>query len=284
MGLEDVDPVYFGSGSWTDRLNNWLHERSPEYKKFYIANASNIVQSILNGETALKMVVNIPADALLGFLREKKYENTYERKILMGKDLQSVNARRQRVDKELFGDDFKEYYFGAVALGGSGVRFYGEYCMVLQDIEVDPGTQIMDRNSWDIEFEPLSTYNKTEVVGHLKGNWDADVTTIAKLKVLPQPLESVRLTTTGTVSDAILHDESFIEVHKRGSIKPQMLYEVRESTTGPSIEAQLRYRCSHGQSLSPEEAIWMTRRAYVNRNLANERIRTRIVETVGRTK
>jgi hypothetical protein len=284
MALADVDPVYFGEGSWKDRLNQWLRERSPQYNKFYLANSSQIAQSILNGEAALRMVINIPADALLGFLREDHYQNTYERKILMGEDLRSINARRQRVDQTLFGANANQYYFGAVALGGYGVRFYGEYCMVLQDAEMDPNTQIMDRNSWDIEFEPLSNEDKANVVSHLKGGWHSDVSDIAKLKVLPQLLESVRLTTTGTVSDAILHDESFIEVHRHGSFTTQALYEVRESTAGPSIEAQLRSQCNHGQSLTPEEAIWMTRRAYVNRALGVARIRIRIVETTGRTK
>lgn len=284
MSLRDLDPVYFGETSWNERLNTWLRERAPEYDEFYRANASHIAQSILEGEAALKMVVNIPADALLGFLKEGCYLNTYERKILMGEDLRFLNARRKRVDKELFGDDPDKYYFGAVALGGCGVRFYGEYCMVLPGVEMELDTQIMDRNSWDMEFEPLSNYDKAEVVSNLIGNWGAHATDIAKLKVLPQLLESVRLTTTGTVSDAILHDESFIEVHKRGSFTPQALYEVRESTAGPSIEAQLRYQCDHGQSLSPEEAIWITRRAYVNRALGAARVRIRIAETTGRTR
>src|SRR5262245_53557648 len=284
MALEKLDPVYFGQGGWSERLNEWLKKRSPEYKEFYLANSTQIAESILNGEAALKMVVNIPADALLGFLRENRYQNTYERKILMGEDMRSVNARRKRVDEVLFGGDAHKYYFGAVALGGCGVRFYGEYCMVLQHDKIDSDTQIMDRNSWDIEFEPLSNYDKNEVFSQLKGNWDSHAIDIAKLKVLPQLLESVRLTTTGTVSDAILHDESFIEVHRHGSFTPRMLYEVRESVAGPSIEAQLYHRCKHGQSLSPEEAIWMTRRAWVNRALGTARIRARIVDTQGRTK
>src|SRR5688572_23776725 len=185
MGLEELDPVYFGEGSWSDRLNNWLKERSPQYKEFYLANSTQIAESILSGEAALKMVVNIPADALLGFLRENHYQNTYERKIRMGQDLRSVNARRKRVDEALFGLDADKYYFGAVALGGCGVRFYGEYCLVLDHDEIDPDTQIMDRNSWDIEFEPLSHYDKVEVVSHLKGDWGSHAIDISKLKVLP---------------------------------------------------------------------------------------------------
>lgn len=31
MGLEELDPVYFGQGSWGDRLK----ERCPQYKEFY---------------------------------------------------------------------------------------------------------------------------------------------------------------------------------------------------------------------------------------------------------
>ena len=35
------------------------------------------------------------------------------------------------VDDKL-GIDAERTYFGAVALGGAGVRYYGEYCMVLR--------------------------------------------------------------------------------------------------------------------------------------------------------
>lgn len=279
---KNLEPVYFGKANWSVRLDEWLRERSPEYEAFHHANASHIAQSILEGEAALRMVVNIPPDALLGFLRVGRYQNAYERKVAIGLSPNNVNERRRRVDQLLFESEAGRYYFGALALGGCGVRFYGEYCMVLR--EVAPETRLMDRNSWDIEFEPLNRCDPKEVVRFLKGQWGSDATHIAKLKVLPQLMERVRLTTTGTVSEALLNDESFVEVHKKDSFVPKDLYEIREPTTGPSVEAQLRYRCDQGQHLSVEEAIWLHRRSYLNRELANNRIRPRIVETSGRSR
>ena len=216
MSIEELDPIYFHKSTWSQRLNKWLKERAPEFGDFYRANESNIASSILEGETALKMVVNISPEALLGFLSKNRYENTYERKAAIGEH-QKVNRIRDSVDRALFGNHAPKYYFGAVALGGCGVRFYGEYCLVIRDDVVEPSTQIIDRNSWDMEFEPLKKFKKKEVVKRLRGKWRADATHIAKLKVLPQLSDALRLTTTGTVSDAILHDESFIEIHKQGS-------------------------------------------------------------------
>jgi len=279
--VQELDPIYFDGKPWSERLNDWLKEHAPDPEKFYLANKQAIESSILSGDTALNMAVNIPAHALLGFLMVGKYQNTYQRKSHIGGAVR-VNPRRERVDKALFGDKANQYYFGALALGGTGVRFYGEYCMILRRGAVDRDTRIMDRNSWDIDFPPLSNYDTSEVVERLKGEWERDAVAMATLKVLPQIRERVRLTTTGRVSEAVLHDESFIEVHKQGTFAPDDLHEVRESPVDAAIESQIVHRCENGHPPTPEEALWVMRRGHVTRSLADHRVRSRFVASSGR--
>jgi len=285
MSIESLDPVYFRQASWTDRLNDWLRERAPDYDAFYHANESHISNSILNDKSVLRMVVNIPANALLSFLSAGSYENTYERNdVVAGNAMGRIHPRRQRVDEALFPGEAHKYYYGAVALGGCGVRFYGEYCMALNVGSIDSSTRVMDRNSWDIDFEPLSDYSPGTVIERLTGVWQGDLVPIVKLKVLPLLSDILRLTTTGTVADAVLHDESFIEVHRRGTFGPPDIYEVRESATGATIEGELDRKSRDGSSLTLEEHIWRLRRQLVRDALDQADLRLRIVETSGRTR
>jgi hypothetical protein len=282
VSVQDVDLVYFAPGSWHDRLQEWLKNRPGAPKDFFLANEETIRSAILDDGAAVRMAVNIPAHALLGFLSDGNYENTYERKRRLGQEPSQVNARRQRVDQAVLGPTANEYYFAALVLGGTGVRFYGEYCMVLWPNATAPETKLMDRNSWDIEFPPLNAYNPADVVDRLKGNWSSDLVPMTTLKVLPQLHENVRLTTAGTVSEAILHDESFIEVHKHGTFHPADLHEIRESPVDAAIEAQIVHRAGAGKSPSPEEALWATRRVQVSHQLVNHGVRSRCVASSGR--
>ena len=44
-----------------------------------------------------------------------------------------------------------DYYFAAVSMEGTGVRYYGEYCMVLAgDARPTARMQIVDRDSYEI--------------------------------------------------------------------------------------------------------------------------------------
>jgi hypothetical protein len=82
---EDLDPIYFADQSWSQRLLLWLKNSAPQEKRFVAANEENVTTSILTGNTALRMVVNIPAVALLRFLESGKYKNTYEVKAEMAR-------------------------------------------------------------------------------------------------------------------------------------------------------------------------------------------------------
>src|SRR5262249_10088019 len=124
-----MDGVYFRRGStWGDRLRDWLAQQTTG-KEFLEANAAAIERWL--GEHGCRIVVNAPAIALLAILNGDKYKNKYE--LARIGQASPPSERRVVVDQLLgFVPDGRDWYFGAVAVGGAGVRFYGEYCLVLK--------------------------------------------------------------------------------------------------------------------------------------------------------
>ena len=284
MTLRDLDPLYFSDKPWADRLKDWLLQRAPS-QTFIGADAHAVEAISQRPDIGLRMAVNMPPHALLRFLHERRYRNAYERKARAGSNKGGPSDTRREVDEALFpasGPSPSEHYFGAAVLGGSGVRYYGEYCVVLKVVADD--TQVLDRNSYDAKFPPLAGLESIDkIMDRLRGRWRQDVVPMVKLKILPELGAAPRLTTAGTASEALLHDESFVEIHKRGTFGPNDVHEVRESAADASVEADLVGRRQRGQPRSPEESVWLARRHLVDRALAAHDIRARIIVTTGRT-
>lgn len=284
--LQDLDPVYFADLPWPIRLDTWVASRVKD-STFVPANSTAIEVIAGRRDLGLRMAVNLPAHALLLFLRDRRYMNAYERSPLAG-HASGPSQTRQRVDAALFRDAAQPevHYFGAAVLGGSGVRYYGDYCIVLQESSqvVPDHTQVLDRNSYDAILPPLADTEPLEaIIDRLRGLWGSDLLPIVKLKVLPELGSTPRLATAAAASEALLHDESFVEVHKRGAFTPDDVHEVRESAADAAVEADLAGRRERGHALVPEETIWLHRRHAVDRALAAEGIRARIIVTAGRT-
>jgi hypothetical protein len=227
------------------------------------------------------MVINISAHALLSFLAERRYRNLYEMPVIGGTRRQP-SAERQRVDGLLgFGRHAGDYYFGAVALGGTGVRFYGEYCMALKTEDVGDDTTIFDRDSYDLLLPPLESQDAS-IADILRGTWGSDVVDMLTLKLLPELRDMNRLVTTGTVSEMILHDQEFVEVHKRGAIEPRAIEEVRQSPDEVAIESRIMARQANGFAPTALEVLWLRRRDEVVAALEREGVQYRIVTLHGR--
>ena len=266
---------------WGERVEDWLNARSGEATwPFQDANRDSIVRSLTHDEGGLRVVVNIPADALLSFLAEGRYRNAYELPVVAGKP-RTVSATRKHVDRLIGLDEPENYYFGAASMGGTGIRFYGEYCMALQSI--DGATQVLDRNSYDLVAPPLAgDPDINAIVESIKGGWGRDVVDMLVLKVIPALESSTRLVTLGTVADAILHDEDFLEVHKHGNFTPDDVEEVRETPEDQAIQTSILEQFDAGDIPTMPEMLWFARRAKVRRVLRNSGLRTRIVASAGR--
>src|SRR5438034_3723337 len=98
--LEDLDPVYFAKQPWAARLKAWL-ERYVGARTFLSANAEAVDDIAKRRDLGLRMAVNIPAHALVLFLKDGRYKNAYERQPDAGQD-HGPSKTRRRVDEALF--------------------------------------------------------------------------------------------------------------------------------------------------------------------------------------
>jgi hypothetical protein len=278
---DGFDPIYFADESWSRRVKLWA---DAEGDAGFSGGNLHVVRQVLDDpDTGLRMVVNITADALLSMIDAGQYYNLYDEPVIGGEP-RKPTATRLQVDEML--DVGPGYYFGAVALGGTGVRFYGEYCMVIDPRHVPAETRLFDRDSYDLLLDPLADppLNEEQLL-RLRGWWkddEDDVVAMALLRVLPQVGQGSRLVTSGTISEAVLKDQEFIEVHLARPFGHRELEEVRESPDDAATELTIAERERHGLYTSYVEREWRRRRARVAEYLDEHAIRHRIVTLHGR--
>ncbi|MGZ4676446.1 MAG: hypothetical protein ACXVJ7_15520 [Acidimicrobiia bacterium] len=270
------DPTYFNDDPWSERVRAWVAQ--PQAGGFSMGNLQVMRELLQDRETGIRMVVNITATAMLAMLAGT-YKNLYERPVIGG-EVKQVSDERIKVDR-LLGLP-QDTYFGAVALGGTGVRYYGEFCLVIRPDRVDPATGILDRDSYDLLNPPLDVNISSAQLDCLRGTWDPDVVEMALRRVLPEFADAVRLATSGTISEAVLRDQEFIEVHLRGTFGPADIDEVRVSPDDVAIENSISEREREGQFVRWAERRWVHRRRLVARALDAERIDQRVVTTHGK--
>ena len=272
-----LSPHYFSNTTWQKRVEDYLAGDGVD--PFVHANHEAIARSLLDPQTGLRMVVNIPADALLGFLRADQYLNAYDEPVVGGTPRKPSETRKQ-VDAWLDLDDPRDYFFGAVSIGGTGVRFYGEYCLVLKSVGDD--TRIFDRNSYDLTKSPFSDGDPASYVPMLRGEWKKDIVHMLTMKLLPELRDRQWLITLGSVSDAILHDEEFVEVHRKGRFGVAEIEEVRQSPEDEALHANILTRYEDGEAPSLEEMLWIARRNLVRQQLKKAGVPLRVVVSSGR--
>ncbi|TWD83074.1 hypothetical protein FB561_4229 [Kribbella amoyensis] len=271
------DQTYFSADDWSDRVDRWI----AKHRAGFSGGNAKVVRDVLRDlETGLRMVVNITAFSLHIVLRDNAYKNLYDRPAIGGRP-REPSPMRKRVDDALgLGP---RTYFGAAALGGAGVRYYGEYCLVLSLDQVEGRARLLDRDSFDIELEPFRSLPLTEDrLRALRGDWDTDRVDMAVLRVLLELGHDLRLVTSGTVSDTVLRDQEFIEVHLDGSFAPRSVEEVRESPDETAIETSLRNCRDRGTPLDQVDQEWLQRRDWIGDQLARYGLRHRIVTLHGR--
>jgi hypothetical protein len=273
--------------SWEQRLADWL-EAQDGNRGFLKANVSTLKYWL--NEHGIRIVVNAGAYALQRLLEGRRYKNRYELGRIGG-DIAPPSQRRIDVDRLIgFEPDGRDWYFGAVAVGGTGVRFYGEYCLVLKRDSTQADTFFLDRNSYDLLDPPLQYEpDKAAVVRALRADWQQLPDVIA-LKVLPAIPRNERLVTVGLIAEFTLRDEDFIEVHLHRPDQPNGnrsfgIGDVEEVRLAPEEVAQLQYLMEqqrNGRMLTEAERVWCNRRAEVERLLDRTKTSSRVVTTEGR--
>ncbi len=304
--LDGFDPIYFQDKPWPQRVDDWIGAANAPQKsqsgtmwrdhgsyEFSEGNRHVVQRAIADEDSGLRVVVNIGAHAFLNLLPNGRYLNLYERPVIGGQR-KGPSPQRVEVDTALGLLPSDHVYFGAVALGGAGVRYYGEYCMVLKLNQIDPDPQLFDRDSYDILIEPISSLaDRDSLVKRLSGKWKEDVQAMVVMKVLPELVHQRRLVTAGTVADVVLKDQEFIEVHLRPtqdnlalgesrSFGPSDVEEVRESPDEVSVAALLYEREAQGHRLTEVEHEWLLQRESIAHLLAKAGLSPRVVSQHGR--
>lgn len=227
----------------------------------------------------------------------KAYKNTYDLKktprlgdILPGNKI----PLRVMVDEALCsvtGSKEYEIYFGAVEVNGSGIRFYGDVCLILNTDEIAQNTVVLTSNSYDLVRPPITPTGSTPTAIALKaqvatmaGTWSSDTPDIAVVKTFASREVSERRLTTGQISDAILDDEDYLEVLKLGSFDASSLQEARVSAADTAAEGQVGEQLRLGLCPSLAELQWRKHRRAAVRALQEHGVRTRVITTSGRVR
>lgn len=151
-------------------------------------------------ESGARMVVNISSVHIPAFCEASRkhenrpYKNGYDLgKFRLGSPLPSSELNlRETVDAALplNGARPEDVYFGAVELFGSGIRFYGDVCLVIRKDVVAADTLILDRNSFDLISAPLrdrinnspsADETSAEEARKLAGHWKEETGAMAAL-------------------------------------------------------------------------------------------------------
>ncbi|MEP6722005.1 MAG: hypothetical protein ABJA77_11200 [Variovorax sp.] len=286
--MTPLDPLYFGTQGWAQRVATWMSNANsaPSATPFLDGNVRLIRHSLMHSDaTGPRMVVNIGADALLSFLATGDYRNIYAQPVVGGKR-RSPTKERVAVDGllELEGGG-ANHYFGAVALDGTGVRFYGEYCMAIQPARVTADTRLFDRDSYDLLQAPLADPDPQkagEIVSALRGQWGADLADMLIMKMLPRLPPVQHLITAGTISGLVLSDQEFVEVHLEDKILTQDIEEIRQSPDADAVEAGIVNRKRNRQSPTLVEMRWVEQRMRVRAQLLQQGVGYRVVTFQGR--
>jgi hypothetical protein len=299
--------------SWTEKQDEVIQSVAPNNQALAYAqtNADAVHRAVAghgpdhpttDPSLGARMVCNISAAHVPAFVEassnteDKPYKNGYDlEKYRVGGVLGEPLKTRELVDAALplNGFDASEVYFGAVELNGTGMRFYGDICLVLRDDALDRDTVVLDRNSFDLARSPLreqidsaanSAQMRAKMARNLSGNWNPDLLAMSAIKVLGEFGPSERRLTTRRISDALLQDEDYLEVLRRGSFGVSELQEARTSAADAAQDAHVGQRSRQGPLPTVEALLWRARRRRAEAALRSEHCVTRVVVTSGRTR
>lgn len=251
---------------------------------------------------AAKVVFNISSAHVPSFVFSKKvaaYENRYDRNVRLGEPPKNGGPdAREQIDRMLANlfavpqpKNWEKLYYGAVELNGSGIRYYGDVCLVLKDSEVASDTKVLNRNSFDLICSPLRTFTHPtgawnaafaeREADKIAGEWD-ELGDMAVCKVLKPYINDDRRLTIGALSEAILADEDYLEVIRQGSFNVSNLTEARLAAADAAVDGLVADRLRRGPMPNWGELLWRHRRRKADEALKANAIPTKVVVSSGR--
>jgi hypothetical protein len=255
------------------------------------------------------IVFNISCRHVPGFCEDSSppkgnaYKNTY--------DLGKAGKKRQLVDVALeaacrargLSVTKEKMYFAALETTGTGIRFFGDFCMVIglrpdwaadgAALTEDQKMVVLERNSYDlvrapivkaIDFSSTPAAERERYASEWAGSWAEDLIDMVALRVLHALPKVARLWTSGEISRVILDDEDYSEVLYPRSFDAGELVEVRVTAMDAAAEGDIADRERSGEAPGLHELEWRRQRRDARRALATASIPIRVITTPGRVR
>jgi hypothetical protein len=305
--------------AWAKKLKALLADVAGEVESAYAEANAAAIQAAVRGlgpdrkdpepGAGGKMVYNIAAVYIPDFVQAslagepKPYKNGYDLGNYRIGDPPPGGAikTREKVDRSLplpDGRGPEDIYFAAAELNGTGIRFYGDICLVLASQPGDSETVMLDRNSYDLVRSPLREQIAESVAAagaieaeamktkaaEIAGSWGEDLPTMAALKVLDERAHRTRRLTTGAISDGVLSDEDYLEVLRCQSFGTADLQEARFTAADAAQEALISDRWRIGSCPDYDSLLWQDRRRRAEEFLRCAHVPVRVITTTGRVK
>lgn len=304
---------------WQEKAKNLKASSSdPEIGDYFAANRE-MARRTLTGkgphpssaaEGGLRVAYNLPArvavdflDTLSGKPGHGRYLNRTDLARIHGKPLTGETIR-ERIDAALAKVSAGQEggtltatngYYGAMELNGTGIRYFGDICLVLKPKAVAASTLTLLRNSYDLCVAPVGTTlagldradqdrRAAEIAAGWAGQWEKDAVEIALVKILRHAAPTVRRMTTAQVSDGVLADEDYIEIVRDRGFTPGDVEEIRLTAGDAALEAWLADRARVGAAPSASQWLWRFRRRCIDHAAERAGLPLRTVTTTGRAR
>lgn len=284
---------------WKAQVSNLLSQLTGPGKRFAQANVDAVKRSCEgygpdssgpDPSSGARVVVNIASVHVTDFIKDG-YKNGYDlKRYRVGEDRKGEEPKtRELVDAALPVVDESNIYFGAASLSGTGIRFYGDICMVLKGQVIPATTVVLDRNSYDLVRKPFSTTLKGLSVrlkrkaSELSGSW-AELPYIAATKAVFPYSGKTRRMTSGQIAAELLDDEDYIEVLKEGSFSASDLEAARISSPEASAASHIEGKQSLGPPATAAELLFVMQRRQALKALDASGVDVVVSTTSGRTK
>ncbi len=283
--------------AWRPKVDpNLIAEPSDTYDR---ANAAMVESTVFPASSAgpgqtenggMRVVLNIASAHVPSFCKDG-YKNVYE--LCVGDEQKNPSETRKAVDAALaaaVGIEPSKTYFAAVELTGTGIRFYGDMCLVLKPDRLKDPTAILDRNSYDLSRSPIveeingsaaiREQKATEIGGLLK----RDLGPMAIIKVMRQGSGRDRRLTTGEIAEQLRADEDYIEVLLEQKVDATSLSEVRLAAGDAAVEALISSRLATGSAPKLAQLTYRDQCRAASEALHDVGVALHIVTTSGRVK
>jgi hypothetical protein len=291
---------------WAERLRRLLNLIARRFKGepgVHHANHDTVRRALLgmgpdnayrHHDAGARMAVNLSSANVPEFCRHG-YKNTYDLQASLGAAAPRISERRERVDMALPIELCKrrDVYFGAVELGGAGMRYYGDICLVLKAEAVAASTVVLDRNSFDVDRAPAvdriralpqaqQDGARAALLRSWSGVWARDLAAMTTIRMHSAGATGTRRWTTGHVGRALVDDEDYLEVLKHGSFGVDDIQEARLFAADAALDAYVTSRVLNGPMPRLEALIWRRRRVAAEVALRAAGIPVRVVTHLGR--